>query len=268
MNRRILARVLVLFAYLAPIAWFLLAAFKSRIDVVAIPPRLGFTPSLAAFQSLLGSGVLRALFNSFVVALLSSVLTTLFAVPAALAVRKMGPRMKDAVLFSALSTRMVLPTAMAIPIYLLFRNVSLLDTRTGLVLMHISVNLGFAVWVLASYVDEVPLRLEELAQLDGLGGFQVFRLVLLPLVAPGVVVVMLFSFVFSWNEYLFASILSAFEAGTLPVQVPALTTHSGTLWPEIAALSLLLMLPSSFVVLAGTDRVTRAMSFGLVHGRK
>lgn len=270
MKRLVLLCVsLACFIYLSPIFWLLLTAFKSRVDAVAIPPRLFFTPTVQHFHTVfIEKGFLVAVWNSLIVATVSTLFSMLLGTTAAYGIDKFRPKTRDTLLFSFLCTRMVPPVVMVLPIYVIFQKLGLLDTRRAVILMHILGNLGFAVWVISSYLRDLPPRVEEIARLDGHSRAGAFFKVIIPLASPGLFVTGIFCFIFSWNEYLFASILSAFESKTIPVGIPGLISHHGTYWEQVAAIGVVSMIPALLIPFFGGKHLTRALSLGLVSGRR
>jgi ABC-type glycerol-3-phosphate transport system permease component len=270
MKRLVLLGVYIAcFIYLSPIFWLLLTAFKSRIDAVAIPPRLFFKPTVQHFHTVfIEKGFLFAIWNSLIVATVSTLFSMLLGTTAAYGIDKFRPKTRDTLLFSFLCTRMVPPVVMVLPIYVIFQTLGWLDTRRAVILMHILGNLGFAVWVISSYLRDLPPRVEEIALLDGHSRAGAFFKIMIPLASPGLFVTGIFCFLFSWNEYLFASILSAFESKTIPVGIPGLISHHGTYWEQVAAIGVVSMIPAFLIPLLGGKHLTRALSLGFVSGRR
>jgi ABC-type sugar transport system, permease component len=252
--------------YMAPLLWLFLTAFKNRVDAVAMPPRFLFAPTLAHFRTVFVDREFgSALAHSIVVAVTSASLVTLLALLSAYGAIKLPARARDRVFFTALTTRMVPPVALVVPLYVLFRQVHLLDSMTAVILVHTAASLGFAIWTIGGYLGDVPGRLREIAAIDGLGEMRFIVTILVPFVLPGLLATAVFTFLFSWNEYLFASILSAFDAQTVPVGIPGLVSHYGTTWEQVAAVAVLSVIPALVLAALSARPLTRMLSFGIVH---
>ena len=168
--------------------------------------------------------------------------------------------------FCILATRLGPPVAYALPMYLVFFKLGLLNLQAGVIVAHATFNLVLVVWMMKSFFDEVPREVEEAAYLDGCTHFQVFWNVSVPLTWPGLVTVSIFVLLFSWNELLFALILSAGEMRTLTVMIPSLVLHTGTLWGEVAAASVVQSIPVLVFTFLVQKHLVRGLTFGAVKG--
>src|SRR6202008_3026218 len=171
---------------------------------------------------------------------------------------------KDDWLFFILSTRMMPPIAVAIPVFLMYRQVGLNDTPLGLILLYTVVNLSLAVWLLQGFMDEIPREYEEAAMVDGYTRWQAFLKVVLPQAATGIATTAIFCLIFAWNEYAFALLLTSGTAQTSPPFIPTIIGEGGLDWPAMAAGTTLFLLPVLvFTVLLRTD-LLRGITFGAV----
>ena len=168
--------------------------------------------------------------------------------------------------FWILATRLGPPIAFALPMYFLFSKLGLLNTHLGVSIAHAAFNLVLVVWMMKTFFDEIPIELEEAANLDGCTAAQVFRRISLPLAVPGLVTVAIFVFIFSWNEMLFAMILSAGDSNTLPVMIPSLIQHTGTLRGEVAAAAIVQTIPVIIFTFIAQRHLLRGLTFGAVKG--
>ena len=226
-----------------PIFWMVITSFKFARD--AYSTKIIFTPTLnnfiSIFQDPYNFGPL--LFNSVVV----SILTVAIAIPAATcagyAFSRYQFRTKNALMVAVLSSQFVPPVVVVLPFFTLFRTLHLLDTRIALVILNLSFVLPFAVWMIKGFVDALPEDIESAAVVDGCNRFQVLRHITLPLIMPGVVTSAVFGFIQSWNEFLFALILTNRKAVTLTVGLMGLHTDKGILWEHMAAAGMLIMVP-------------------------
>ncbi len=234
---RVLAVAVLVGLLTLPILWLLLSSFKSRLDLLSSPPLLIFAPTLEHYhKAFVDRGFSLDLFNSMTVALGSSLLAVLLAYPAALVLVRAPGAASDHLLFFILTTRLVPPVALGLPLYLLYRDWGLLDTRLGLMIAHTAFNLSFAVWMAAAYLRRLAREIYEAACLDGLGPW---RLVwaLAPAMRRPLAMVWLFCFVFSWNEFFLGSVLATDQARTLPVATLGLVTSQGTYWGQFCAVA-------------------------------
>jgi len=163
-----------------------------------------------------------------------------------------------------LSIRMFPPIAAIIPFFLLYKQLGLIDTRIGLIIAYTGFNLPFAVWIMRGFFDEVPRELDEAALIDGCSPIKVFVRVVLPLAAPGLVATAIFAMIFSWNEFMFALILSRSRSQTMPVGVMGFITHRGVIWGEIMAAASVIMLPMIVFTFIAQKYLIRGLTFGAV----
>jgi len=256
----------LLFVVLIPYLWIILASFKHRADLLSVPPKWIFSPSLENYrQILVEKGFDQYLLNSLTVGFSSTALAVTVGTLAAYAFSRFKVPAGNHI-FYILATRLGPPVAYALPMYLVFFKLGLLNLQVGVILAHATFNLVLVVWMMKSFFDDVPREIEEAAYLDGCTPFQVFWLVSLPLTLPGLVTVSIFVFIFSWNELLFALILSAGEMRTMTVMIPSLVLHTGTLWGQVAAASVVQSLPVLIFTFFIQKHLVRGLTFGAVKG--
>lgn len=249
---------------LFPILWLLLGSLKSRFDALAVPPRLVFTPSFEAYEKIVSGGLLQTFGNSISIGLINVAVALLLGVPAAYALSRMrGPARKN-FSFWILSIRMAPAFGLVVPIYVLMRGLSLLDTLPAVVIAHLTLNLPLAIWLLLAYFDDLPAEVEEAAVIDGANRLQVLRYVILPVSAPMLIAVSLLVFVFSWNEFLFAFILTSSDAQTIPALIASLAGTMNFDWPLMSAISVSALLPAFLVVFFAQRHITAGLTMGAV----
>ena len=256
---------------LAPVYWMLTVSLKSEVEQFAVPPRwLSFTPTLAHYrEAFFARSFGRYLLTSATVALLSTVCAMLAGTLAAYALARFRlPRRLDRRLaLWILSTRMLPPIATAIPLFLMMRDVRLLNTRASLVLVHTALNLPFVVWMMRGFFQEIPRELEEAAMMDGDSRLGALRRVILPLVAPGLAATAVFCLIVSWNEFLYALVLTQTDAAmTLPVGIAGRVTQYEIKWGVMSAAGVVAMLPILVFALAVQRYLVRGLSLGAVKG--
>jgi multiple sugar transport system permease protein len=247
-----------------PIAWTLLSAFKPSIDVAAIPPKLVFTPTLDNFVELFSrNDFMKNTFNSFVVATGSTLLGLALGIPAAFAMawhRMSWPA--TATLFA----RMAPGTLFLLPWLLMFRQVDLVGGYTAMILTHAVITLPIVIWVLLPYFEGVPRELVECAEIDGARQDQVLLQVVLPVTMGGVVVASILSFVFSWNYFLFALVLSGVETKTAIVASFNFIGEGVTNWGALMAAAVVIALPPLVLTMIIQKRLVGGLAAGAVKG--
>ena len=175
-----------------------------------------------------------------------------------------GAARQDDLLFFILSTRMMPPIAVAIPIYLMYRELGLSDTALGMILLYTAVNVSLAVWLLKGFIDEIPREYEEAAMIDGYTRLQAFRKVVLPQATTGIAATAIFCLIFAWNEYAFAVLLTSGKAQTAPPFIPTIIGEGGQDWPAVAAGTTLFLVPILVFTILLRKHLLRGITFGAV----
>ncbi|SIQ75879.1 carbohydrate ABC transporter permease [Micromonospora avicenniae] len=250
--------------FFLPVLWMVLTGFKREVDAASNPPTWVFTPVLDGYRQVFDRDITPYLLNSLMASLLSTLLVLLLATPAAyaLSIRPVA-KWRD-VLFFFISTKMLPAVAALLPIYLLVKEFGLLDNVWSMIVLYTAMNLPLAVWMMRSFLLEVPPALIEAAAVDGASVLLTIRRILLPIVAPGLAATALICFIFSWNEFFFAVNLTATRAGTSPIFLVGFITSEGLFLGRLCAAATLVSLP---VVLAGwiaQKQLVRGLSMGAV----
>jgi multiple sugar transport system permease protein len=257
---------LVIAGIALPILWIALTAFKVPRDVYTLDRALIFTPTLENFRTVfehpwnLGSKLL----NSAIVA----TSTVLIAVPLALMAAYSFSRFEFAFkrsLFLAIIASQFIPGAVVVlPFFLMFKQLGMLDTRTALVLVNLSIVMPYAVWMIKGFIDAVPLEIEESAMVDGAPRLRVLWEIVVPAALPGVITAAVFSFTLTWNEFLYALILTKQDALTLPIGLIGFRTERGDLWELMAAAGMLITIPMFLVSMAVQRQFIQSLTAGSV----
>ncbi len=299
-SRWIAGTIVVLYAVLTiiPLVWIILTSFKSPPDSISYPPKIVFEPTTQGYCNLFttrsrqtpeyiaalppaqtqcdaiarannmvvagSSNYIPRFVNSLIIAFGSTVFSVGFGVMAAYAFSRFKIPLKDDILFFILSTRMMPPIAVAIPIYLMYRELGLSDTRLGMILLYTAVNVSLAVWLLKGFIDEIPREYEEAAMVDGYTRLQAFRKVVLPQATTGIVATAIFCLIFAWNEYAFAVLLTSGEAQTAPPFIPIIIGEGGQDWPAVAAGTTLFLIPILVFTVLLRKHLLRGITFGAV----
>jgi multiple sugar transport system permease protein len=263
-----LLRIVIVVAIIAscgvPLVWLFLSAFKHRVDMLTSVPTFFFTPTFDNFsEAFLERGFSSFILNSLIVSIASATLAAAIGVPAAYVFSRTRMIGRDHWLFFVLSTRMAPPAALALPYFLLFMNIGLLDSVWGLILGHTTFNLAFTIWTMKVFFDDIPRSVDDAARVDGLPHHKRLRL-LIPSVLPGLFIVVLLCMLFSWNEFFLSMVLAGRSAQTLPVAILGLVTPAGTSWGQVAAIAVVTVVPILLLVIFGGRAIVRGLTFGLV----
>ena len=300
MTVRLLLAILVAFIMLIPVIWMAMTAFKSRPDATASPPKVIFEPSLDGFIGLftnrtqLSAGALATqqkrtdltffekqalvrgmrilgpskfvgqLRNSLIISLVSTVLAVTLGLLSAYAFSRYDIPGKGDWLFFILSTRMLPPIVVTIPIFLMYRGLGMYDTHIGMILLYTVFNLSFAVWLLKGFIDEIPIEYEEAALVDGYSRLQAFRKIVLPQCVTGIAATAVFCLIFAWNEFAFSLMMTSGTARTAPPGIATIQGVGGIEWNAIAAGSLLFLIPVVVVTFALRNHLLRGVTFGAI----
>ena len=271
---KVLAILLLLAALafsLLPVYWLATISLKQEVDQFAVPPIwLRFTPTAAHFREILFVRPFGAyLWNSTVVATGSTLLAMALGVLAAygLARFRLPGGLEERLSFWIISTRMFPPIVSIVPLFLLMNRLDLLNTRTSLVLIYTAFNLPLVVWMMRSFFAEVPVELEEAALVDGMTRLEALGRVVMPLAAPGLAATAIFCLIVSWNEFLFALVLTQTDAAmTLPVGIAGQVTQYEIKWGAMSAAGVLAMVPILVFAFAVQRYLVRGLSLGAVKG--
>ncbi len=271
-TRRIATRILaevgtiaVLVVFLFPVFYLLLTSLKTQVDAFRVPPVWIFRPTFTNYTEVFQLYPFgHFLINSLIVASASTVVAVTLGAMAAYALARFTFRRARDLAFWILSIRMTPPVAAIIPIFIIMRTLGLLDTWLSLVIAYSTMNLPFATWLLRGFFQDIPRELDESALVDGCSWFSAFARVALPLAAPGIVVTAIFVFIFSWNEFLFALILTATRAETLPVAVTGFIRETGIMWGHMAAAGVVIMAPMAVFSLFVQRYMVRGLTMGAI----
>ena len=297
-TRRVAGVVVAMYAVasMAPLLWILMTGLKTPSDSISYPPKVIFEPSLEGYVNLFttrsrqtpeyidslppaqswydelvrsrgmviaGPSKFGARYvNSLIIGFGSTFLAVFLGVLAAYAFSRFHVPLKDDLLFFILSTRMMPPVAVAIPIYLMYRELGLSDTWLGMILLYTAVNVSLAVWLLKGFIDEIPREYEEAAMVDGYTRFQAFWKVVLPQAATGIAATAIFCLIFAWNEYAFAVLLTSGTAQTAPPFIPIIIGEGGQDWPAVAAGTTLFVIPIVVFTILLRRHLLRGITFG------
>ncbi|MEP7283614.1 MAG: carbohydrate ABC transporter permease [Rubrivivax sp.] len=251
-----------------PVIWGLMTSFKTERDVLAYPPKFIFTPTLDNYREVIfgASSIVPNLGSSIVVATGATLLTMLFAIPAAYALARLRYPAKKTSGFYVLATQMLPPVGLIIPYYLVLQKVGGLDTYGGLIVIYLTFSLPFAIWLMVSYFEDVPFEMEEAALLDRAGRWGALWHVILPQVRGGIAVTTIFVFLNAWNEFLFAVVLGGNQVRTVTVAMFNFISVEQTQWARLAAGAMLAMAPVIVIGIFAQRHIVKGLTVGAVKG--
>jgi sorbitol/mannitol transport system permease protein len=252
--------------FVLPVLWMVLTSFHSEPDAATNPPSVFAPLTLQGYREFFGGGVSPwpPLLNSLTAAVLSTLAVLVLSIPAAYALSIRPVRKWTDVMFFFLSTKMLPVVAGLLPIYLFAQYTGLLDNIWFLGLLYTSMNLPIAVWMMRSFLAEVPVEILEAAAMDGAGLLLTLRRVVMPVILPGIAATSLICFIFSWNELLFARVLTGTRAETAPVFLTSFVTSQGLFLAQVCAASFMVSLPVLIAGFAAQDKLVQGLSLGAV----
>jgi sorbitol/mannitol transport system permease protein len=250
--------------FFIPFLWMVLVSFRSETDAATNPPQLLSPFSVEGYRNFFGSDPWGPLLNSATASVLSTTLVILLAFPAAYALSIRPVKKWQDVLFFMLSTKMLPIVAAILPIYIFAQFSGLLDNIFLLTIFYTSMNLPIAIWMLRSFLAEVPVEMIEAAQIDGANLMTTLRQVIAPVVMPGIAAAALICFIFSWNELLLARVLTSTVAQTAPVYLTGFVTSQGLFLAQVCAASLVVSIPVLTAGFAAQDKLVQGLSMGAV----
>lgn len=259
------AIILALAGFLFPFYWIVTTAFKAPGDVTIYPPTWIFSPTFDNFRELFADlGAWSALVNSVIVTGLSTGLSMVIGSMAAYALARFDIKGRESIALDILTIRMLPPIVTVIPLYLLAKSLGLFDTYWILIAIYTLSGLPLVVWVMRVFVEEIPRSIEEAALIDGCTRFQVLAKVAVPLMLPGIAATMVITFIFIWNEYLFASLLTSQSARTLPVVAAVTVKPRAISWGVASAAAVVMSMPVIVLAMIAQKYLVRGLTFGVI----
>ena len=250
--------------FVAPVLWMLLTSLHSESDAATNPPSVAASLTLSGYREFFDSNPWPALINSTLAAVVSTLLVLALATPAAYALSVKPVKKWTDVMFFFLSTKFLPVVAALLPVYLIAKNLNLLDNLVTLVILYASMNLPIAVWMMRSFLAEIPREIMEAAELDGARLLTLLRRIILPVTAPGLAATSLICFIFAWNELMFARVLTITVAGTAPVFLTGFITSEGLFLAKLCAAAMVVSLPVLIAGFAAQDKLVQGLSMGAV----
>jgi len=260
-----LALLLVILVCVFPFYWMVTASFKQQSAILASTPQFFFQPTFENYVNAFSKfDILKSLQNSLFVALVTVLVSLVLGTPAAYAIARFEFKAKQDIWFWFISNRMLSPIVVALPFFLIARNFRLLDTTWALILIYLTFNVPIVVWICADQFRNIPKELDEAATLEGYNSFAIFLKIALPLAAPALAVSAIFCFIFSWNELLYALILTRNEAKTAPVVATSFMSGYELPWGQIMATGTMVALPVIIFSMIVSRQLVRGLTAGAI----
>lgn len=247
-----------------PVLYLVLTGFKTETAAVALPPRLFFDATLENYRAIFEVDFLPFFVNSAVASLVSTALVMILGVPAAYALALHPPKRSKDVLFFFISTKFLPPAGVIVPLYIIFRDASLLGTVQGLIILYTAMNLPIAIWMLRSFFEEIPRDVLDAARVDGAGLLREMVQIVLPMVVPGLVATTFLAIIFAWNEFFFAVSLASAGTSTVPIFLVRFVTSEGLFWAKLSASCTMAIMPIVVLGWLAQRQLVRGLSMGAV----
>ena len=261
----ILLLIIVVLAFVFPILWTFLTSIKSDVIAWSLPPKFLFVPTFKNYAIVLfEKGFLGFITNSVITCLVATGIALLLGVPLAYALARSKMKINN-ILFVGIFVAYILPPiVLSIPLYVIFARLGALDKYFTIIITHITFILAFTVWMMRGFFEEVPLEIEESAFLDGCTNTQTFLMITMPMVKSGLVSTVIFSFILSWNDFMYALVLTGSKTRLVSVAVAQLLTPHGMFWGQMCAAGILAILPILVFTLFARKLLVRGMSMGAI----
>ena len=262
---RITLLIIFFIFFMFPINWMVVTSLKNTVDIFAIPPKWFFKISLENYWHIMSddSGFLKKILNSSISSILNAIFTLLLAFPASYSMSRYKTGGINLLMWF-LSIRMIPPIVGAIPLFIIFSKLGLVDTFIALPILYIIINLPFAIWMIKSFMDEIPKEIDESAYVEGCSTTGVIIKIIIPLIRPGILATLVFCFIMAWNEFLIANIFTRKDAITAPVGVARFITERQILWGYITAGATLASVPPILLLIIFQKNLIRGLTLGAV----
>jgi sorbitol/mannitol transport system permease protein len=255
----------IAFLVFFPVLWMVVTGFKSESAAVELPPKILFNATLDNFRTAWGQGNYPGFFsNSVILSVGSTLLALLLGVPAAYSLGLFPTKRAPKVLSWVLSTKMMPLVGVIVPFIVIYKQIGLYDTHTGVILMYAAMNLPLVIWMMCSFFAEVPREIIEASGIDGANFLRTLISVVLPLAAPGLAATSLLCLIFTWNEFFFAVNLTGPNAGPLSVYISGFMTGEGLFWAKMSAASTMAIAPVFVAGWVAQRWLVRGLTMGAV----
>jgi len=274
MNKKIRDSILTLLAtfilliWILPLIWSVFVSLKSEIEVMAYPPNIFFEPTLNNFRDAISGSlsIVSELADSLIIATITTTLTLVLSIPAAYSLARLNLVGKKKLGFYVLATQMIPPMGLVIPYYLILGKFGWLDTYHGMIIVYMTFSLPFAIWLMVSFMEDIPREMEEAAFLDKASRVKTLLYIIIPQVRGGIAVTTLFTFMNAWNEFLFAVQLSGNKVRPVTIAMYNFVSVEQTMWAKLCAAALIAMIPVIIIGIIGNNHIVKGLTLGAVKG--
>jgi|TARA_B110000971_G_scaffold76402_1_gene78460 multiple sugar transport system permease protein len=274
MNKKIRDSILTLLAtfilliWILPLIWSVFVSLKSEIEVMAYPPNIFFEPTLNNFRDAISGSlsIVSELADSLIIATITTTLTLVLSIPAAYSLARLNLVGKKKLGFYVLATQMIPPMGLVIPYYLILGKFGWLDTYHGMIIVYMTFSLPFAIWLMVSFMEDIPREMEEAAFLDKASRVKTLLYIIIPQVKGGIAVTTLFTFMNAWNEFLFAVQLSGNKVRPVTIAMYNFVSVEQTMWAKLCAAALIAMIPVIIIGIIGNNHIVKGLTLGAVKG--
>lgn len=248
-----------------PVLWVIMTSLKPRTEIFTVPPTIRFSPTLEHYaEALQTQGIVPSIRNSLVIACLSTVLALVVAIPAGYAYARLRFRLRTQLAFYTLFTQMVPPIGLVIPYFLVLNRLRMLDSYVGMVTIYLTFTIPFSIWLMITYFQDLSPELEEAAAMDGASRMTTFLRIMVPQVRGGIAVAAIFAFIDSWNEFLYAVVLTGTKTRTATVAIFGFLAAEESRWGPFTATGVMIMAPVIIVALVAQRHILKGLSLGAV----
>lgn len=236
--------ILIALVFIFPVFWMLSISVKMPIDIIRMPPKFFFKPDFTNYQLIMKNPqVLKGFMNSILLTVSTLLVSFCIGVPAAYAIARYQFKFKKVFLISILSGLMIPLITLALPYYVIYQKIGLLDSLFGMILVYLVIHIPFVVWMMGTFIRQIPSELDESAFIDGCGIYQILLKIIIPTAKPGIAAAAISCVIATWNEFLFAFILTQTKTKTAPVVIVSFMSTTGIEWGKMASMATILMLP-------------------------
>jgi len=257
----------ILIISLVPIIWIILTSIKTEKDIFSIPPKVLVQPDVTAYKIFLSLGdnsALPFIWNSIHISIITTILTIFVSSLAAYSFSRYHFKWGNNLMILMLATRLLPPVTAVVPLYLMFRYLNLLDTKTLLILIYTAIEIPFATWLMKAFFDAIPKELEESAAIEGCNPIQTIFKITMPLASSGIAATSIFVFILAWNEFMFAFMFTSIKVRTIPVRLAETIGEMQVFWQEMATLATIIMLPALLIGIFMQKYLVSAITEGAV----
>jgi multiple sugar transport system permease protein len=255
--------VIIVLLFIFPIIWTFLTSIKTDLDAWRLPPKYIFSPSIKNYLIVLfDKGFIGFIGNSLITCFSATGIALLLGVPMAYALARSKLKINSIIFVGVFVAYILPPIVLSIPLYVVFARLGMLDRYTTIIITHITFILAFTVWLMRGFFEEIPAEIEESALIDGCSNTQTFLLITLPMARSGLVSTVIFSFILSWNDFMYALVLTSSKTRLVSVAVAQFLTPHGMFWGQMCAAGIIAILPILVFTLFARKFLVRGMSMG------